>query len=284
MVEGTHDDVYIGTSNGVQSADEEVLAELVFIAEEGTLLQCAEQTLKLGHQTNQVELPQEALTTSRRCWRRKPCGMLQAASCRSTKVMALFALSTTSITHSFNRVTRGHSCSLQSPAEKNGIKRGGGVDRGKPFGQVTSCMGVSKHTLFGKCMCSSVTCKGRADDHLLRALSVLIKVLGGVELLFQAEHQADGLVLICRLTRTDRHIPMLRLGVPVGGCNRLATCLDSSLRQDFIGPTPALIGKSQRPQLIPAEANHPSRHRFLNPSPAPSTLQLSLTTPLLPQS
>lgn len=60
-------------------------------------------------------------TTSRLCWRRKPCGMLQAASCRSTKVMALFAFSTTSITHSFNLVTKGRSCSLQSPAERDGI-------------------------------------------------------------------------------------------------------------------------------------------------------------------
>lgn len=57
-------------------------------------------------------------TMSRLCWSRKPCGMLQAASCRSTKVMALFAFSTTSITQSFNRVTRGHNCSLQSPVKK----------------------------------------------------------------------------------------------------------------------------------------------------------------------
>lgn len=57
-------------------------------------------------------------TMSRLCWSRKPCGMLQAASCRSTKVIALFAFSTTSITQSFNRVTRGHNCSLQSPVKK----------------------------------------------------------------------------------------------------------------------------------------------------------------------
>lgn len=57
-------------------------------------------------------------TTSRRCWKRKPCGMLHAASCRSTKVMALFAFSTTSITHSFSRATGGRSCSLQSPAQR----------------------------------------------------------------------------------------------------------------------------------------------------------------------
>lgn len=43
--------------------------------------------------------------------------MLQAASCRSTKVMALLAFSTTSITHSFNLATTGQSCSPQSPEE-----------------------------------------------------------------------------------------------------------------------------------------------------------------------
>lgn len=63
-------------------------------------------------------------TTSRLCWRRKPCGMLHAASCRRMKVMALLAFSPTSITHSFNLVTRGRRCSLQSPVGFGMGKRG----------------------------------------------------------------------------------------------------------------------------------------------------------------
>lgn len=60
-------------------------------------------------------------TTSRLCCRCKPCGRLQAASCRRTKVMALLAFSTTSVTQSFNLVTRGCSCSLQSPVERDEV-------------------------------------------------------------------------------------------------------------------------------------------------------------------
>lgn len=61
-------------------------------------------------------------TTSLLCWRRKPCGMLHTASCRRTNVMAFLAFSTTSVTHSFNLVTTGFSCSLQSPVDKYGAE------------------------------------------------------------------------------------------------------------------------------------------------------------------
>ncbi|KAG7221806.1 hypothetical protein INR49_016981 [Caranx melampygus] len=118
---------------------------------------------------------------------------------RSTKVMAFLALSTTSITHSFNLVTRGHSCSLQSPVKRDGM----GIGEKFIFSELRTVLLGSLEELVRQA-CDEGLEEAHGAEYLLSFGCVLWRVVDTLETLQTTTLKA--LEVGCRSTNSDNVI------------------------------------------------------------------------------